>query len=285
MDSTGRPMTALFAPEAGMSLLSFKVGEVELIQTSTQKKFDDTREGLGTVVGPHFSQRHATTYPKIPSDCGMPQIPKLTERGFHDLIPNGIARYASWKVASEESSFKAELTGKDLLGTIPLSQLQGQNFKIEMAASLQRSGLKVELSVVSDIDSLIGLDYRFRLPESKGEADTRVQPYTIHRDGRQGIPKTWNFDNHFLHLNLENEVDVFLQPFPDLCEGTILLKTADYTLQTNYWCSSAENHFGLFKPKGEEWISIQPMTSSNPYKPQLSVSSIKIHFDPLISDR
>lgn len=154
----GSSYQASFLPGHGMSLVSFKRGEIEVIDQRTRKSFEERSAGLGSLIGPHFHRRLPSLTPPIDAS----KYPSI-ETG--DPFSQGIARYAPWEIQfSSSNKVKAELSGEKLWEGVALSKLEGQKFCMQMQASLNGQGLSVELSVVSDTDSLVGLQYYYNLP-------------------------------------------------------------------------------------------------------------------------
>lgn len=270
-------LEAIFLPERGMNLISFKKGGVEIIDQSTWSLFEDRFSGLGALIGPHFHRRNPATLPKIADESLFPHIARVKARGTADPFSHGIARYAPWKTSATSSSIRASLSGKDEWNGVPLSALEGQNFKMNFNASLTSSALEIELDVVSDADSVVGIHYYLRLPKNAGKVISTVQPNYIGPQGRQALPSTWNIDSqHVLTFDLSLEADFTFYPFPNPREGTIRLETEEYQLEMSYTCPSQENCWQLYHPRDASFVCIEPLSAQDPRHPNLTVSSIRI---------
>lgn len=280
--SSGELFQAVFAPEQGMNMLSFKKGELELIDQSTRPLFDERYAGLGALIGPHFHRRRTQSVPFVKDESLFPHIARVKAKGVQDPFSHGIARYAPWKAEATPYSVKAILTGKDTWNGVPLAELEGQNFKMEFSAILKETGLFLQLSIVSDTDSLVGIHYYYALPERKGRVISHVQKEMRDGQGLKPIPENWNFNSdHKLIFDLNQDADFNFRPYPNRREATIYLETETYTLKTLYKCACAENSWQLYHPAGASFVCIEPLSSQDPRHPNLTVSSLQIHLEVL----
>lgn len=274
----GNFLQASFLPGQGMNLVSFKKGELEVIEQSTRALFQERYAGLGALIGPHFHRRKPETIPPIEDDSLFPHIARVKAKGIQDPFSHGIARYAPWKAESTPDSVKATLSGKDTWNGVPLSSLEGQNFHMTLEAKLGEEGLSIHLSIVSDTTSLVGTHYYYALPQGKGKIVSSVQNKMISNDKLQLIPSHWAFDAHqSLIFDLEEEADFTFHPYPNPLKGKILLDTETYKLQVSYTSCNGENCWQLYHPKGASFVCIEPISARNPRHPNLTVSSIDIH--------
>lgn len=247
---------ATFLPEHGMNLISYKKGDVEIIDQTTKKGFDERSAGLGPLIGPHFHRRRPELLPKL--DKEFPQSAFCKEHGIADIFSHGVSRYVPWKFErSGDTGFKARISGKDTWYEVPLSTIEGQNFQMTMEAELNSHGLNIKLSVVSDTDSVVGIHYFYRLPEGKGfiKANTKEAE---------------------LSISLGEAIDSTFHPSPDPDKGIIRLETEEYTLKTEYNCISEENSWQLYHPENASFVCIEPISAQDPRHPNLSVSSLSI---------
>lgn len=259
--SDGKRLQATFAPEQGMNLLSFKKGDIEVIDQSTKNLFDERFAGLGALIGPHFHRKRAESIPKVKDESLFPHIARVKAKGVQDPFSHGIGRYAPWKVEGTKNSIKAVLTGKDTWNNVTLAELEGQNFKMEFNVNLKPNGLFLHLAVVSDTDSLVGIHYYYALKNGKGRITSEIK------------------NKHLvLDIDKESEMDFTYRPYDPL-EGLILLETEDYSLRTKYRCASEENAWQLYHPKGASFVCIEPISSQDPRHPNLTVSGIDIHLE------
>lgn len=258
----GNRLAATFLPEKGMNLISYKSNDLEIIEQSTQDLFDERLAGLGALIGPHF--HHRTVIPPIKDESLFPHIARIRAKGIKEPFSHGIARYAPWKViSSSPTTVVAEITGKDTWHDVPLSALEGQNFKMTLKAELKPSGLHLTLSVVSDTASLVGIHYYYALPNGKGKVISKTK------------------ENHQLEFDLDKDVDQTFHPYPNPLAGTILLETETYQLKTHYTCLCEENCWQLYHPEGAKFVCIEPISSQVPKYPNLTVSSLNIHLEIL----
>lgn len=243
---------AIFLPEHGMNLISYKRGDIEIIDQATKEGFEERSAGLGPLIGPHFHRRRPELLPKI--DQEFPQSSYCKAHGIADIFSHGVARYVPWKYERIENGIKACISGKDAWCDVPLSTIEGQNFQMTMEAELNSHGLHIKLSVVSDTDSIVGIHYFYRLPNGKGL-----------------------LKSHDLVVNFPSEaIDSTFRPSPNPDKGIIWLETEEYTLKTEYDCISEENSWQLYHPENASFVCIEPVSAQDPRHPNLSVSSISI---------
>jgi len=273
----GERLQATFLPDKGMNLISFRWGDIEIIDQSTSSIFEERFAGLGALIGPHFHRRRPDILPKINDESLFPHIARVKEKGGTDPFSHGIARYAPWQAKTTETTIKALLTGKDLWNGISLATLEGQNFTMHFDVELTSKGLALSLDVVSETDSLAGIHYYYSLPKGSGTVTSNVQPLYIEKGEKKALPSTWNIDSQQrMVFNLDEEADFTFFPFPNPREGKIILNTGDYELQTTYLSNSQENSWQLYHPKGASFVCIEPISSQDPRHPNLTASSIKI---------
>lgn len=278
----GNPLEAVFLPEMGMNMISFKSGTTEVIDQSTQSLFDERFAGLGALIGPHFHRRKPETLPKITDESLFPHIARVKAKGPQDPFSHGIGRYAPWKYEATETTIKAVLSGKDTWNGVPLAAIEGQQFTMKFAADLTPSGLNIDLDVVSDTDSIVGIHYYYHLPAGKGKVIAQIQPEFIEQNERKPLPANWPVDaQNLMTFDLNNEADYTFFPYPNPRAGKIILDAGSYKLNTTYTCQSQENSWQLYHPKGASYVCIEPLSSQDPRHPNLSVSSIKIRLEIL----
>ncbi len=278
----GEPLEVTYLPGQGMNMISFKKGEIEVIDPSTKPLFDERYSGLGPLIGPHFHNRKPNVIPKIKDESLFPHIATVRAQGRPDPFSHGIGRYAPWKVEATETKVIATLTGKDEWQGIPLADLEGQNFKMTFESELTATGLQLNLSVTSDSDSVVGIHYYYRLPQGVGRFISHVQDKYIINNQKQPIPQEWNYNaQHLLTYEFNQPTDFTFHPFPNPREGKILLDTPEYQLLTTYTCASQENSFQVYHPSEASFACIEPISSQDPRHTNLSVSGLSIHLQIL----
>ena len=275
----GQLLEVTFLPDQGMNLISLKKGNTEVIDQSTWALFEERFAGLGALIGPHFHRRNAHVIPLMKDESLFPHIARVKAKGVQDPFSHGIARYAPWKKEFDQTSVRAELKGKDEWNGVSLASLEGQDFKMNLHADLKPNGLFLQLSVVSETASLVGIHYYYAL-KGKSHVVSKVQEKAFIENELKKIPSEWGFkENHALMFDLEREADYSFYPFPDVTKGEIILKTEDHSLKTTYECSSSENCWQLYHPKGASFVCIEPISSKDPRHPNLTVSSLNIHLE------
>lgn len=275
---SGIPLEATFLPDQGMNLISYKLGDLEVIDSSTRHLFEERFAGLGALIGPHF--HHRKVIPPVKDESLFPHIARVKAKGIAEPFSHGIARYAPWKAEYNETKVKAILTGKDLWNGVPLADLEGQNFTINFEAEMGPSGLHLKLSVVSDTDSLIGIHYYYRLPEGKGKVISQIQNFYLQEGKRHPLKQEWKIDaQQKAEFDMTSPIDTTFYPFPNPLESKITLDTQEYKLVTTYNCRSQENCWQLYHPQGASFVCIEPLSAQDPRHPNLTVSSLDINLE------
>lgn len=256
----GSTLEASFFPAHGMTLASFKRNEVEVIAQETKSLFEECGKGLGVLIGPHFHRRIPELIPHVKDEEKFPQIAYCKTHGISDPFSHGVGRYAPWKWEKKEESIQASLSGKTLWEGVPLKELEGQDFEMKFSISLDKEGLHLDLSVVSDTDSLVGLHYYYRLPNQEGvvecvSAKEKKFPFLLHA---------------------ESAVDENFHFYPDPLKGEVFLKTKEFDLKVSSRCISQENSWQLYRPSNEPFVCIEPISAKDPHHPTLSVSSLSV---------
>lgn len=142
--ASGKPLEAVFKPDEGMSLVSLRFGNTEVIGAPSP------------AIGPHFAERYAES--------------------VKDPYPDGIVRYAPWKASVvDDTTVQARITGRDEWNGKALSALEGQTFVMEMSATLRPTGLSISIGVVGDSDALTGFGVHLALPKGKGRVISSTQ--------------------------------------------------------------------------------------------------------------
>jgi hypothetical protein len=274
----GDKLQATFLPEKGMNMVSYKKNDLEVIDQSTISLFEERFAGLGALIGPHFHRRRAEILPKIADESLFPHIARVKAKGTADPFSHGIARYAPWQVnASTSTRIQATLSGKDTWNGVPLSALEGQNFKMNFQAELNPKGLNLNLDIISDTDSLVGIHYYYLLPQKTGQIMSSVQDAFVEQGEKKPLLKEWTRNQqHQLNFDLNQEADFTFFPYPNPRQGKITLDTGAYKIQTTYDCLSQENSWQLYHPKGSSFVCIEPLSAQDPRHPNLSVSGLSI---------
>lgn len=278
--TSGEILEAVFAPSHGMNLLHFKRGSRDVIDQSTKQQFEERFAGHGALIGPHFHRRKVV--PAIKDESLFPHIAFCKAQKINDPFSHGVGRYAPWKYEATENTIKAVLTGKEEWNGMPLSAIEGQNFKMVYEAELKSDGLHIALSVVSDTDSLIGLHYYYALPQKKGFVKSEIQAHYLDQGIKKPLRSTWNVrEGHHLTFDLQEEADYTFHSFPHPLQASIVLDAIDYQLRVHYSCDSQENAWQLYHPKDASYVCIEPISAQDPRHPNLTVSSLNIHLEIL----
>lgn len=229
---------ATFNPQLGLRLCSLRYQGIEaIVEESTFP------------VAPRFGERHPQLI--------VPPPPELAWGGKGEPFPHGIAAHAPWRdLEVETHRIEAALRGSEEWCGTPLKELEGQNFLLRFEALFLGERLRFLLSCVSDTDSLVGYHCCCRLPKEAGYLEA---------------------DDLFCEtFTAESAVDRALRPSKDPCSEEITLTTSEYLLTISYSCCCVENCWHLHKVEGTPFLAIAPLSSRDPKRPHLSVSSIAI---------
>lgn len=282
LSRTGELLKAVFLPEKGMNLISFKRGDIEIIEQSTLSIFEERYAGLGALIGPHFHRRKTDTLPKIKDESLFPHIARVKAKGVEDPFSHGIARYASWKAESTQTDFKATLSGKDTWNGVPLAELEGQNFKMIFSGKLSEQGLSLDLSIVSDTDSLVGIHYYYALPNGQGRITAQAKKHET-MNAKPGYLNINEKRQVVIELKSDMAIDETFHAYPNPKGSIITLETSAYTLKTTYSCICEENCWQLYHPAASNFVCIEPISSQDPRHPNLSVSALHIDLEIISS--
>jgi hypothetical protein len=275
--SKQEPLEAIFLPDKGMNMISYKRGGIEVIDQSTKVLFDERFAGLGALIGPHFHRRRAAIVPQVKNEELFPHIARVKAKGVADPFSHGIGRYALWKATFTPTKVEAKLTGKDLWNGVPLAELEGQEFTMTFIAELLPFGLQINLSVVSSTDSIVGIHYYYHLPQGTGRVISKVQDSFLDNSQNKPLPPEWQKDfGKGLNFDLAQPADYTFFPYPDKSGGVITLEAGEYILITKYTAQSQENGWQLYHPEGASYVCIEPVSAKDPRHPNLTVSSLEI---------
>ncbi len=276
---SGEPLQARFLPEKGMNMISYKRGNLEIIDQSTKPLFVERFAGLGAMIGPHFHHRKPEAIPRVPNEEAFPHIALLKKKGVTEPFSHGIGRYAPWKIVeASDTKLKAQLEGDDQWHGVKLRDLEGQSFKMTYQAMMTPQGLAIQLSCVSDAPSVVGLHTYYALREGKGKVIAQVQERYNDKGQFLPIPSTWNYEkDHTLTLSMgEEEIDFGFLPFPHRLHGVIQLETSTHRVVVSYNCETEENSFQIWHPSGQSFVCIEPLSARNPRDLHVTGSELRI---------
>lgn len=286
-DSENKPLKAIFAPEQGMNLLSYKRGDLEVIEQSTKREFEERYAGLGPLIGPHFHTHTSYILPSTIDKTLFPHIQIVEETHRPDPFSHGIARYAPWNYVHSGTQIKGELHGNDLWNGIPLSELEGQDFELHFEARLLSSGLFIKYSITSEKPSMIGLHYYYALANNTGHVRAHVKDqYNDQGKIVKPIPKEWlSGKEGLLNYHLNRDTDFGFLPIEEEHEYKVVLETEGYAIHTHFLSPNGkELQFQIYHPKNAPFCCIEPMTAKEPRKPKRNHSILECKIEILSPD-
>lgn len=276
----GQDLVATYDPAKGMNLVHFSKGGNPVIDPKTTELFYERMAGLGALIGPHFHHRPDNEIPPLPDENLFPFIKKILEKGGKEVFSHGIARYVPWHFKGDASSIEASLFSEDRYKGVKLEELEGQTFEMHYKAELKRDGLHIDYSFTKEHPGVIGLHYYYRLEKDRGIILSEVGPNYHSAKGWQPIESSWLESKSNMHFQINPDVDAdfgFRPKEEDALENRITLKTDSHSVEINYHCSSEENAFQVYHPKGASYVCIEPVTAKNPREAKLENGHLKVH--------
>lgn len=282
----GEPLEAVYIPEKGMNLVSYRKGGIQVIDEATTPLFEQRSAGLGALIGPHFYQQN-----KAPSgfdESLFPHIAISKSQGRKDPFSHGIARYVPWKFVKSETQIQAELRGSDLYKGVPLSAFEGQDFHMKYEARLLSDGLYISCFIDSERPSLVGLHYYYAV-RGHGLIHGEVQNTYRDQEKWKEIPTSW-LKSKETHLNFPLPQTADFGFLPAKKHETdrdyhLILDTEAYSLHFQYSSSSdSELSVQIFHPEKASYVCIEPLSACFPPKPKLTRSRLEVKlqiFSPL----
>ncbi|MBJ7450092.1 MAG: hypothetical protein JHC93_07035 [Parachlamydiales bacterium] len=284
ISADNHPIIAKFLPFQGMNLISYKKGNIEVIDQTTQSLFDERYAGLGALIGPHFHHRQADQIPPIADESLFEHIAKIKENGGTEFFSHGIARYAPWTYDSNQNSISARICGSDTWHDVPLKDLEGFDFEMKLNAQVTPLGLAMHLSVKAEKPSIVGLHYYYGLAFRKGVISGLVQDQYRTSHGLEPIPKEWyDKESGMLKFPVDSEADFGFFPRGNGHTGKMTLETTTHKLNVDYTAGTHENSFQIYHPAKSSYVCIEPLTAKNPRDLKINESSmaVKIAIDLL----
>lgn len=258
LGGAGGWLRAEVLPDAGMTLRSLRLGDIEAICQSRAAQFASCRKGYGPLIGPHFNQRAQLPAAALAHMARWPQTDALARMGFGDPWQHGVARYAPWEYTASPDSIRAKLSGDQEMHGLPLSAVQGGDFELRLELQLDGQTLRVHYTAEADFPPVIGLHYYYALPGDHGRV--RAPVTGMMRAGRQSapIPPEWlDASGRRLNLPLDRNLD---NVFP-LRPGPIELETPAHTVKI--MPESGVESFIVFHPGLDGWVCVEPLSSAN----------------------
>ncbi|MGI6086346.1 MAG: hypothetical protein ACOYCD_00145 [Kiritimatiellia bacterium] len=258
----GGMLRAEALPEAGMTLRSLRMRNVESICQSRAAQFAACRKGYGPLIGPHFNQRKQLSEAILANMSRWPQTDVLAKMGVRDPLQHGIARYAPWKYTASSNNIRAKLSSDTEMFGMPLSAAQGCNFELNLEMRLAGNAFHLHYTAEADFPPVIGLHYYYALPNDQGRVRAPVTGVMQAAGQTSPIPPEW-MDNAGQHLNLS--LDRNLDHIFPLQPGPIELETLTHTLKITP--ESGVKSCIVFHPGPDGWVCIEPLSSTDPWKP------------------
>ncbi len=269
---------AVFLPEKGMNLLSYRKGDIEALDQTTMGLFEERHAGRGSLIGPHF--HHRKQIPAVPFAEVFPHIAKLRAKGVKEPFSHGIARYAPWNVSHTKDTISSTLSGNDTWNNVLLSVLEGFPFDMFFDVQLLSSGLFLELGVEAQTPCVVGLHYYYALPPGEAFVQASVKPEYREQDIWKKIPRDWLDEKGELYFSLDQEADFGFQLSSPNLDSFIILKTQTYSIKISFQADDPEeSSWQLYHPRGSSFVCIEPLSAKNPRDPALLQSTLSVKID------
>lgn len=272
---------ATFDPNQGLNMTSLKIQNIEIMAQSTRDQFDARCAGLGALIGPHFHHREPVDiqWPKDPNL--FPHFELLRKQGTSEPFSHGIARYVPWSILNiRNDGFEAILRGDDKYKSVPLKDLEGQNFEMKFSAQVLDAGIEIHYSIASEKPSVIGFHYYYQTDPAHAFVNASIQ--AKYNDGGKikDVPGMWTLAPGSLTFKVANTADYgFRSLNPDSNRGDILLQNPDYQLNIHYQSDSDDHQWQLYRPQDVDFVCIEPMSSKAPRKPVRNKSTLTLRLD------
>jgi len=273
----GDLLEAVYAPEKGMNLVSYRKGNIQVIDQKTAPLFEERCAGFGALIGPHFHEQGNP--PTDYDDSLFPHVKKMKAQGRKDPFSHGIARYVPWKYVKSETQIQAELHGSDLYKGTPLANFEGQDFHMKYSARLLSEGLFISVSISSDNPSLVGLHYYYAF---SGEGNIQGEVENTYRDQKEWkplLPEWSDTRPTHLHFKLPQNADFGFVPIHKVeteHDYHLNLNTREYELHLEFNTDSdSEISCQIFHPENASYVCIEPLSARFPPKPKLNQSKLE----------
>ncbi len=278
----GKPIRATFLPLQGMNMISYKKGDVEIIDQSTRPLFDERYAGLGPVIGPHFHRQRDDLIATGFDESLFPHIARVKANGTRDPFSHGIARYAPWNFTSTESEIHAKICGDDVWHGFHLKELEGADFKMEYTASLKSGMLKITLQVeCQERPCIAGLHTYYALGGNKGFVTSHVcDEYNVGGEFKKIPEKFFNRAHSHIKLSMDDELDFGFLPI-DKTHGRTLLETPSRSLSIRYESKNKDLSCQIYHPAGGSFVCIEPLSAKNPRNLDKYLGWVKISIELL----
>lgn len=268
---------ATFAPDNGLNLLSFKKGNIELIDQSTKDLFDSRLSGLGPIIGPHFHHRKEQDIPFIPDPSMFPQIQLEPKPGQKEIFSHGIARYVPWNIDATDTTLTAHISGMDTYRNMTLAALEGFDFQMDFKAHLSSHGLNIDFKVQStDHPCICGLHYYYKIFDPNSHLELVCKNQYHDKQSWKSIPDRWEKKNGITHLPLYEEYDYVFSPELIEEKATITLVGRKHRLEIAYEPVHSEHSFQIYHPAKSSFVCLEPVSAFNAREVQSKQGHLKI---------
>lgn len=243
-----------------MRLLSLMFSSKELL-------FQEEGSLGSGVIGPHYGNRHVL--PELPETFSLPRSATLTPnpspRFPEDPFPNGLGRFAPWEWHTQNSErIQGVLKGDTEWQGVPLKKIEGQSFQMTAHSFAVAKQFGCRFAVVSEGDSVTGMQWCFALDqETEIQCPSRDSP------------------NRFFSSNFQEDVDVWLHPFPSERKAELTLKKGPLKFRLSSETVSSEHSIRIVYQKEQPFFTVAFLSAKNPLHPNLSVSQLWMNIEPL----
>lgn len=254
----GELYKATFLPENGMTLCSFKKGDVEVIDQTTWHMFEEKCSGLGQYIGPHFYHRKPEEVTQVPDPSLFPHL--NGSQGTPEPFSHGIGHFVPWNWGASDTTMAAYISGIDNVGGVTLAALEGFDFQLNYHVRLTATGLEIDLKADSDRHPVFcGLHTYYALTDSTGHVTMNCEGKYNDMGNWQEIPDRWKGTDRTLDFNLDEAADYGLHPVAENGVYKATLATGKHKVHVSYESSNPEEHgFQLYHPEGASFGCLEP---------------------------
>ena len=276
----GEEYHVTFLPLNGMPFVSFKRGDVEIIDQSTWQLFHEKNAGLGQLIGPWFYHRKNDAIPMVADTSLFPHISRIKSQ---EPFSHGIGHFVRWNYSNSDTSIRAHISGMDAIGNVTYASLAGFDFKFDYEAHLTSAGLEIDLKVESPTNRCFaGLHTYYSLEKNSGRVSINCDEKYNDMGTLRVIPDKWRGKETTLDFDFKEAADYGFFPNTEEKCGVAMLTTGNRKVKISYKANDANEHgFQVYHPEGASFACIEPGTARNFREAKLKRNHIKIKIEVL----
>lgn len=184
---------------------------------------------------------------------------------------------APWDVEDQDGKLVAFLSSEKTWKGKTLEDHEGQKFKLQSQAWLEEEVLHVHHSVVSETDSLVGNQFHLSVPDGEAHLLVDSRDHIRTAEGLSPLPEDWERESSGRSvIPLKKSFECGIRPRFSPIGGSIQLITKEYKAEVQFRSSNEESSWFISYKRENPYVSIGAVSSQDPWKPNLTVSSIAL---------